>query len=168
MRGCLDLNATEKLAERKAYVLCKVLRNEQDEEARADHPQEEAKDEDDQGERPYFWHDGLDFLIRLSQTVLSIMLGSVEAALPPARGPAPRPRPAQARHHGPPRPRGPTPGAPSRRAPTAPADCTEGALSRVETRSASRPRRRCPEAPAERLLLLPSPSAFPSLCFRVL
>lgn len=32
MRGCLDLNATEKLAERKAYVLCKVLRNEQDEE----------------------------------------------------------------------------------------------------------------------------------------
>ena len=32
MRGCLDLNATEKLAERKAYVLCKVLRNDQDEE----------------------------------------------------------------------------------------------------------------------------------------
>ena len=32
MRGGLDLNAAEKLAERKAYVLCKVLRNEQDEE----------------------------------------------------------------------------------------------------------------------------------------
>ena len=32
MRGGLDLSATEKLVERKAYVLCKVLRNEQDEE----------------------------------------------------------------------------------------------------------------------------------------
>ena len=40
--------------------------------------------------------------------------------------------------------------APSRRAPTAPADCTEGALSRVQTRSESWSRRRCPKASAER------------------
>ena len=39
--------------------------------------------------------------------------------------------------------------APSRRAPTAPA-CTEGALSRVQTRSESWSRRRCPKASAER------------------
>ena len=32
MRGSLDLVATELLRERKAYVLCQVLRNEQDEE----------------------------------------------------------------------------------------------------------------------------------------
>lgn len=32
VRGSLDLCATEILCERKAYVLCQVLRNEQDEE----------------------------------------------------------------------------------------------------------------------------------------
>ena len=32
MRGSLDLNATEILCERKAYVLCQVVRNDQDEE----------------------------------------------------------------------------------------------------------------------------------------
>ena len=32
MRGSLDMNATELLRERKAYVLCQVLKNETDEE----------------------------------------------------------------------------------------------------------------------------------------
>ena len=32
MRGSLDMNATELLRERKAYVLCHVLKNEQEEE----------------------------------------------------------------------------------------------------------------------------------------